>query len=419
MVMTWRKLSFVFVVFFAGSTAAPAQEPPALSAEAALPVINWADAGKYLDREVIVQGRIVDGKVTKNICFLNFDAARSFSVIIHQPNFKNFPQPPEALYPTKIVRIRGVVVEYRGKPQMELIRPDQVRILEKEEPVTSQPTSRPHGFDGVVTIGAFNVLNMFDEYDDPYRMDESTPAKAKEDLQKLAATIRSLDADVLALEEVENRGILERFVGAFLSDMGYDNVICIEGNDQRGIDCALLSRLPVGLVISHQYERFPDAAGKEMKFRRDLLQVRIEPPGAPAFWVFVVHLKSKGGGGDTEKYRVGETTAARKILDDLLAKEADALFVICGDFNDTWDSKSLKIVRGEGPTALRGFIEELPKDAATYNKPPRGIIDFILSSPAMATHYLPKSYRIVSGTAASSGSDHNPVLVQFDLRPKK
>jgi endonuclease/exonuclease/phosphatase family metal-dependent hydrolase len=416
----WRTASFVvFVVLVASSGMVRAQEP-AIPQEAALPVIDWQDARKYVDHEVIVQGRIVEAKSITKICFLNFDAARSFTAVVREQNFKNFPQPPDALYNGKLLRIRGVITEYKGKPEIEIIRPDQVRVLEKEEPVASQPTSRPHRFDGVVTLGTFNVLNLFDEYDDPYRMDETTPAKPKEELQKLAATIRKIDADVLALEEVENRGYLERFVGAYLADMGYEYVVCVEGNDRRGIDCALLSRLPVGPVTSHQYLRFPDGSGKEMSFRRDLLQVRIEPPGGLEFSVFVVHLKSKAGNGDnTDKYRVGEAKEARKVLDDLLTREKDGLFVICGDFNDTWDSAALKIIRGAGPGALRSFVDELPKDAATFNKKPYGMIDFILCSPAMATHYVPKSYRIFSGDPGSLGSDHNPVLIQFDVQPKK
>lgn len=414
-----KNMLFVLVAVVAASWSVRANEP-AIPPEAALPVIGWRDAGKYLDREVIVQGRIVEAKSIKKICFLNFDAARTFTAVVHESNYKNFPQPPDTLYAGKLVRIRGIVSEYKGKPQIEIVRPDQVRVLEKEEPVASQPASRPGAFDGVVTLATFNVLNLFDDYDDPYRMDETTPAKPKEELQKLAATIRKLDADVLALQEVENRGYLERFVGAYLADMGYEYVVCLEGNDQRGIDCALLSRLPVGPVTSHQHLRFPDGAGREMTFRRDLLQVRIEPPGGPEFSVFVVHFKSKlGGAADTEKYRVGEAREARKTLDELLAREKDGLVVICGDFNDTWDSAPMKVLRGEGPGALRGFVDELPKGAATFNKKPYGMIDFILCSPAMAARYVPKSHRIVSGDVPSLGSDHNPILIQFDLDPKK
>ena len=53
--------------------------------------------------------------------------------------------------------------------------------------------------------------------------------------------------------------------------------------------------------------------------------------------------------------------------------------------------------------------------AETFNKRPGGMIDFILSSPAMTKRYVPKSYRIIPGSVGASGSDHNPVLARFDL----
>jgi hypothetical protein len=44
------------------------------------------------------------------------------------------------------------------------------------------------------------------------------------------------------------------------------------------------------------------------------------------------------------------------------------------------------------------------------------MIDFILCSPGMATRYVEKSMRVISGTVESSGSDHNPVVMRFDMR---
>lgn len=400
----------------AGLARTAADDKPIISAESALPVIDWTDAGKYLDREVIVQGKIVVTRNIGKICFLNFDTARSFTAIVHERNYKNFPKPPERLYDHRIVRIRGLITVYRGKPQIEVVRPDQVEMLDAAGPVTSQPSAPRPAFDGVVTIATHNVLNMFDSYDCPYHSDEGTAAKPKAQLEALAKTIRLLDADVLALQEIENRGYLERFVAAYLGDMGYEHVVCVESNDRRGIDCAVLSRLPVGPVTSYRHQRFPDGAGETMWFRRDLLAVQIEPVGYPAFTVFTVHFKSKrGGGNSTERYRIGEARQARRVLDGLLSRDAKALFVICGDFNDTWESAPLKALRGEGATALRSFLGDLPPGTDTYNKRPGGMIDFVLASPTMAGCYVAKSCRVIPGSVASLGSDHNPVSVRFDL----
>jgi endonuclease/exonuclease/phosphatase family metal-dependent hydrolase len=389
-----------------------------LPPDAGVPVVDWKDAGQYVDKSVIVQGKIVATRNIGRICFLNFDTARSFVVIVREGSYPNFPEPPEQMYDQKIVRVRGLVSEYNGKPQIEATHPDQITLLDEEKPLAPAGKPPARSFSGTVKIATFNVLNLFDEYDDPYHDDETTPAKPREQLEKIAATIHAVDADVVALEEVENRGYLTRFVAAMLPDMGYQEIVCFEGNDHRGIDCAVLSRFPVGPVTSYRHLHFTDGSGGETQFQRDFLQVQIQPPGGPSFCVFPVHFKSKRGGGEaTEKIRVGETREARRILDELLKRQKDALFVVCGDFNDTWDSAPLKTIRGEGAAALRGFVQDLPKDARTYNVGEHSdMIDYILASPAMAARYVQNSYKIIGGDVESVGSDHNAVVAQFKLK---
>ncbi len=399
-----------------------AEDPPT-TAPSDLPVIHWKDAGQYYGREVIVQGKIIETRNIGKICFLNFDAARSFTAIIRQANYAKFPEPPERLYAGKEVRIRGFITQFKDKPQIEIVRPEQVTFGKGEVPATTQPTTPPkvrREFTGTVRIATFNILNLFDEHDDPYRADEGTPTKPSNELAALAKTIREVDADVLALQEVENRGILEQFNRTYLADLGYEHVVLFEGNDLRGIDCALLSRLPVGPVTSHRHVRFHDDTGRLMSFNRDLLQVEIQPPAGSPFHVFVVHLKSKRDGADeTEPQRLGETRQIRKVLDGLLKQDRSALFVICGDFNDTRESKPIQTLLGDGPTALTHFLADLPSKAETYNKRPGGMIDFIFASPEMGRRYVPKSYRIVSGEVATHGSDHNPVVAEFDWQTKE
>ncbi len=396
-------------------------EPPVIPPEAGLPVIDWQDAKNYMDKPVIVQGRIVQAKNIGRHCFLNFDMARTFTAVIHEPNYKNFPTPPEGMYANKLIRIRGVISTYNDRPQIEIVKPDQVTILEKEEKIPPPPQKKaPRVFDGTVKVATYNILNLFDEHDDPYHSDEGTPAKPLEQMENVAKTIRSIDADVLALQEIENRGYLERFVTAMLGDMGYDHVVCIESNDRRGIDCAVLSRLPVGPVTSYRHLRFDDGAGGKMRFRRDLLQARIEPEGYSPFSVFVVHLKSKRGGSDTtENLRVAEAKQARAVFDDILAADKNELFLLCGDFNDTWESATLKALVGTGRDVLRNFLDDLPPDVETYNRRHKSTIDFILASPAMGRCYVRKSCRVIPGSVETSGSDHNPVIAEFKLPTTK
>jgi endonuclease/exonuclease/phosphatase family metal-dependent hydrolase len=395
-----------------------------LTAREAAPVVPYDQAHNYIGQDCLVYGTVVQTRNIGSRCFLNFhpDYARYFTVVINQANFDKFPEPPEDLYNLKNVEVFGHVVQYGGKPEIVVTSPDQITILTGGLPApTTQPTSAPspHPFSGVARIATFNVMNLFDAVDDPYHGDEGTPPKPRAELEKLAATIRRLDADVLALEEVENRFYLERFVRVLLPDMGYDNVVLVEGNNYRGIDVAILSRFPVGPVTSYRHLVFPDGDGHPMSFQRDLLRARIEPPGVKPFDMFVVHLKSKSDGEAASlPLRMGEATEIRKIADEVLAGDPGARFLICGDFNDTLDSQPVQTILGSGPRALRHLVDDLPAgERISYNKEPhRSLIDFILCSPAIYRCYQAGSVRIPQGSVEETGSDHNPVVARFDLR---
>lgn len=401
------------------------QTPPLPSEEAAVK-IRWTEAADHYDQECLVYGKVVRTKRIEKWCFLNFDPdfRNTFTVAIPQRCLDKFPEPPEEAYADQDIAVLGTIVEYKGKPEIVLCDPQHITVGatfpdEAQEPQKTPPP-KPRVFDGSCTVASYNVLNLFDDQDDPYHNDESTPPKPREQLEQVAATIRRLDADVLALQEVENRGYLQRFIDTMLPDLGYEHVVLHEGNDLRGIDVAVLSRLPVGPVTSYRHLEFKDGKGQPMSFQRDLLRAHIEPPGTPAFDVFVAHLKSKRG-KDTEDslaVRLGEAGQIRRIFDDLLDADPQARFVLCGDFNDTPDSEPVKTLIGHGRGMLGCFVEDLPPDGrVSYNKEPhRSLIDLILASPAMTTCYRKGSYRIIPGGVSTSGSDHNPVVAVFDLK---
>ncbi len=74
------------------------------------------------------------------------------------------------------------------------------------------------------------------------------------DRRLTARLLGMADADVVALQEVFDRETLDHFHDRFLLPEGvrpYPRRICLPGNDGRGLDVALMSRLPVGRVESH------------------------------------------------------------------------------------------------------------------------------------------------------------------------
>jgi endonuclease/exonuclease/phosphatase family metal-dependent hydrolase len=410
-----------------------------------IPQISWKDADDYYGRTCAVYGTVILTKDIGNRTFLNFDRdfRKTFTAVVQSEDYGKFPEPPHRAYLNQHVRVVGEIVKHQGKPEIIIKSPDAITIVSdptpprkaaKAETTEDDQRSDADGgepnattpppaakwimpADGAIRIATYNVLNLFDNLDDPYVKNENLPGKPADELEHLAAGIRKLNADILALQEVENRPFLREFVSTHLSDMGYREVVLFEGNNERGIDVALLSRLPVGPVMSYRHLEFPDANGHPMRFQRDLLRVRFEPEKHVAFEVFVVHLKSKHGSAEASlPLRMGEATTIRGLFNDILRHNPSAPFVICGDFNDTIESEPVRRILGEGPTALRSFIDGLPPDKRiTYTRTHLSMIDFILASPAMATMYVEGSYAVAPGSIPTTGSDHNPVVATFRL----
>lgn len=380
------------------------------------PRVRSEHAMKVLDRLAFVHGEVKQIEDKGSVTLLRFPG--EFSAVIFRNNRDRFPADLTEAYSGKLVQVRGIVTSYAGAPQIALGSPSQISIL-KETPTEFLPAARPYKGGGELKMATFNILNLFDDLDDPYRNDDSTKPKGRDQLEHVAEVLRQLDADVVALQEVESRGYLERFVEVFLAELGYEEVVHFEGNDQRGIDVCLLSRIPVGTVRSHRHLRFPGPDGKPMRFERDLLQVELLPDGAEPIEVWVVHLKSNyDGRAHAEPIRLSEAKAVRRLLDQRLEQDPKARIILCGDFNDTEDSDALKTLIGSGPRAMKSFADEVPKEQRiTYNEEPyRTMIDFILASPALADRYVPGSFSIRHGEVDTTGSDHNAVSARFQTK---
>jgi len=177
-----------------------------------------------------------------------------------------------------------------------------------------------------VTVMAFNVQNVFDNIDTPDKDDKaylplgdkqteahiaecnSIPVESWRDeclnldwsdeaidhkLAVIAATIQQVNdgrgPDIIALQEVENLGILERLRTEYLTDSGYLPAVLLEGTDVRGIDVAFLTRLPLsGTPTLHALdlpEDYADRAGDT----RGLLQATFELPDGSLLTGFSVH----------------------------------------------------------------------------------------------------------------------------------
>jgi len=102
------------------------------SKKTGLDVIGACNAGNYIDKEKIVEGRIVDTYKSKtNTVFLNFEKPypnHCFTAVIFSSYLYKFPENPEDYYDGKTVRIRGEIEEYEGKPEIILKDVGQVEV---------------------------------------------------------------------------------------------------------------------------------------------------------------------------------------------------------------------------------------------------------------------------------------------------
>jgi len=97
-----------------------------------LKVIGACQAGNYYEKEVIVEGKVVDTyRSKKNNVFLNFGKPypnQCFSVVIFSSDLYKFVENPEKYYDQKTLRIKGKIQEYQGKPEIILKDPSQIEV---------------------------------------------------------------------------------------------------------------------------------------------------------------------------------------------------------------------------------------------------------------------------------------------------
>jgi endonuclease/exonuclease/phosphatase family metal-dependent hydrolase len=255
----------------------------------------------------------------------------------------------------------------------------------------------------------------------------------------IAARIAALDADVLAVQEVEDVDTLQRFASTELAGLGYRWVVLVEGNDPRLIDVGVLSRLPVGAVTSWRHTPDPGTPGSTV-FGRDLLEVEMlnSARSRRLFTLYNTHLKSHYVSFDEDDQDAAHDRAnalrdrqARALCGIVAARQRpSSAYVVTGDMNDPPGSPHLAHL----PTA--GFVDGLagavPDRPAPHDAPPAPaepwthrfkasglparyeLFDHVWVSPALAGKV--RSAGIGRRTKlGGDGSDHDPAWVDLQL----
>lgn len=254
-------------------------------------------------------------------------------------------------------------------------------------------------------------------------------------IHNTARVIAAVDADILALIEVEHRPALVEFHDGVLEPIltqtgrkGYPYALLVDGNDTRGIDVAILSRFPITDITPHIF----DLPGAPPIFSRDCCEYFLEIPGLSGRLIVMVnHFTSKGSDASGMKRRLPQASQVAAILKDRFA-QGFKYIVIAGDFNDYPDAECLQPLLGlpDVTDTIAKFghdIDITGTRLGTYLTGTRQI-DYLLLSEALSAraeqggierrgHYAPRTWKAFDTVTSArvQASDHHCVYVDIDL----
>lgn len=220
----------------------------------------------------------------------------------------------------------------------------------------------------------------------------------REDRRLTAAVLARTDADVIALQEVFDQATLDHFHDHCLLAEGatpYPYRHCIPGNDGRGLDVAVISRLPLRSVVSHAQEtpaslgiKAPPEVDPDMPvFRRDCLRVEVG-----LLTLFICHFKAPyPDASATWPVRRAEALALHRLITQRFPDPASGLWLILGDLNEPRKAASTPAIAPVASPFSVDLMDRLPAaERWSWHEPfgpDLGSPDVMLASPALARRW--------------------------------
>lgn len=219
-------------------------------------------------------------------------------------------------------------------------------------------------------VVCWNVQTFFDANTDGNEYAEFKKSPWGKDaykarLKKLCSSIKSIDADVFVMEEIENENVLQDINNFLAGEWNFKKTYpyaCFAKDDSCSIGCAVISRVPLKDLTVHSI----DVRSEETKMPsvRPIMQLTL--CAKKEIVLLVNHWKSKSGGETvTEIWRDRQEGLLQKIVETL---ESDSKpILIMGDFNrDINDFYCPK--KDSGQILLRKWVNgKLIKDGTLVN----------------------------------------------------
>jgi endonuclease/exonuclease/phosphatase family metal-dependent hydrolase len=280
----------------------------------------------------------------------------------------------------------------------------------------------------IFRVATYNVENYLDQPTESRPHVKSADARAK-----IRESIRALNPDVLALQEMGTTNALLELRASLKSDglnlPFWEHISAMDTN----IHIAVLSRFPIVARHPHTNETFL-LDGRRCRVSRGFAEVDIQVTTNFTFTLIATHLKSRRPvpEADEAELRLQEARTLRGIIDAHFEANRDAPLVVLGDFNDVQGSETMKSVIGRGKFKLKDTRPaERNGDNALSQPPyfvPRNVtwtyffgaddsytrIDYILLSPAMARLWVTNETYALKIPNWGAGSDHRPIVAGFE-----
>jgi hypothetical protein len=272
-----------------------------------------------------------------------------------------------------------------------------------------------------LAIMDWNVHDFFDSINDNPEEIVLSPTDYKGKRQGIGNVVKSFAPDVVMFAEVETQLILDDLNKAELGNL-YGTRVLIKGNDTRGINVGLMSKIAPDSVVSHKDDTFTKLGtnGPIYHYSRDCLEVHLTFNGRKII-LLGVHFRSKVTPDDPDK-RLAEAQHTRAIADDLAAKDPTAGIIVLGDYNDVPGSAPVAAVVGKAPSLFADAADVVDM-ANRYSFNYMGehqLIDHQMGNAAAAAWLDPSTVIIKHGPgvddASKYASDHAPIFAVYQVR---
>jgi len=198
-----------------------------------------------------------------------------------------------------------------------------------------------------------------------YNIHHGEGVDRKLDLDRIATAIRSVNPDLVALQEVDRKVKRSQSVdqpAELAKRTGMQAVfganIPLQGGEYGN---AILARFP---LIRHKNHLLPTVDGSE---QRGVIESEYQLPDGRSLLLLATHLDFRAD--DRERL------ASVKVIEELTARHPDQPALLAGDLNDTPESRTLMQLTKTWQTVNKQPLATVPVDSPTKQ------IDFILFRP--------------------------------------